>query len=299
VDQADLNLLSNYTGATGGWAVLTSSKSGATVGNDIGYAGYIFDAESGLSCVRNRHLHHKLGRWMQRDPAGYIDGMHLYQYVGGWPVRAIDPLGLATLLQGATGSTKADCERCKVKALEDPRVQNLINQIGATSRCRGWKSSRITCKSCPPGKGAYLDPCRLPPGQITLCYNALPATEDCAYYIQALIHELVHALDECSNTTHTPGNCRDWWGNCDNRACSEIRACKASGQCDPTGGKWYDPSRDTDEASCCRRTAAESTSADPNCGDGTAAVDRMWGACWDIESAKHPWVPIKFSGACK
>jgi uncharacterized protein RhaS with RHS repeats len=34
------------------------------------------------------------GRWLQRDPAGYVDGMNLYEYVNSKPTIADDPLGL-------------------------------------------------------------------------------------------------------------------------------------------------------------------------------------------------------------
>ena len=62
--------------------------------NRILFAGYFFDEESGLYHVRNRMYHPTLGRWMQRDPAGYVDGMSLYEYVAGDPIGGIDPWGL-------------------------------------------------------------------------------------------------------------------------------------------------------------------------------------------------------------
>jgi len=38
--------------------------------------------------------HPTLGTWVQRDPAGYVDGSNVYQYVGSDPVGATDPMGL-------------------------------------------------------------------------------------------------------------------------------------------------------------------------------------------------------------
>lgn len=35
-----------------------------------------------------------LGRWMQMDPAGYVDGANLYQFVNSQPVNGTDPAGL-------------------------------------------------------------------------------------------------------------------------------------------------------------------------------------------------------------
>jgi RHS repeat-associated protein len=70
--------------------------SSAAVDNVIGYAGYIFNAElpgAGVYTVRHRHYDPDLGRWIQRDPLGYVDGMGLYEYVRGAPMSLIDPLG--------------------------------------------------------------------------------------------------------------------------------------------------------------------------------------------------------------
>jgi len=41
--------------------------------------------------------HPTLGRWLQRDPIGYADGMGLYEYVGGRPVVMLDPQGLGLM----------------------------------------------------------------------------------------------------------------------------------------------------------------------------------------------------------
>ncbi|MBK9127950.1 MAG: hypothetical protein IPM13_09130 [Phycisphaerales bacterium] len=39
-----------------------------------------------------------LGRWMQRDPAGYVDGVSLYTYVASSPTCHVDPLGLTYII---------------------------------------------------------------------------------------------------------------------------------------------------------------------------------------------------------
>jgi len=63
-------------------------------GNPVLFCGYRHDAETGLDHVRNRMHHALLGRWLQRDPLGYVDGMSLYEYGGSRPVTLIDPVGL-------------------------------------------------------------------------------------------------------------------------------------------------------------------------------------------------------------
>jgi RHS repeat-associated protein len=61
--------------------------------NQIGYCGYVFDRETQDYTVRNRHYSPDLGRWLERDPAGYVDGMGLYIYVTSNPLGANDPMG--------------------------------------------------------------------------------------------------------------------------------------------------------------------------------------------------------------
>ena len=64
--------------------------------NAILFAGYYCDAETGLYHIRNRMYHAELGRFMQRDLLGYVDGMSLYEYCGSGPGGATDPMGLWT-----------------------------------------------------------------------------------------------------------------------------------------------------------------------------------------------------------
>ena len=65
--------------------------------NEILYCGYRYDPESNMYQVRNRYYHPTLGRWAQRDPGGYVDGMNLYEYVRSSPVGYVDPDGSETL----------------------------------------------------------------------------------------------------------------------------------------------------------------------------------------------------------
>ncbi len=49
----------------------------------------------GTYLARNRWYDPVLGRWLQRDPAGYVDGMSMYEYVRNIPYGSVDPMGLA------------------------------------------------------------------------------------------------------------------------------------------------------------------------------------------------------------
>ena len=52
------------------------------------------DEVTGLYSFRFREYDPVQGRWKQADPAGYVDGGSLYQYVSGSPVGDLDPNGL-------------------------------------------------------------------------------------------------------------------------------------------------------------------------------------------------------------
>jgi len=67
----------------------------SVVDNPFLFAGYFYDSETGLYHVRHRMYSPILQRWLQRDPAGYVDGMNLYQYVRANPLTNTDPSGLA------------------------------------------------------------------------------------------------------------------------------------------------------------------------------------------------------------
>ena len=62
-------------------------------GNSISFCGAYYDIETGLYHVRNRMYHAQLGRWLQRDPKGYVDGLSLYEYCKSGPIDATDPMG--------------------------------------------------------------------------------------------------------------------------------------------------------------------------------------------------------------
>jgi RHS repeat-associated protein len=60
---------------------------------------------------RNRYYDYYTGRWLTHDPLGYIDGMNLYDYVKGSPIRFQDPLG--TIRRIKTFATDK-CKPCEL-----------------------------------------------------------------------------------------------------------------------------------------------------------------------------------------
>ncbi len=76
----------------------------STVGNVFTFQGLAHEAESGQHNVRYRMYDGALGRFVQRDPAGYSgSGMNLYAFVGNRATLATDPSGLGCAFQGACG----------------------------------------------------------------------------------------------------------------------------------------------------------------------------------------------------
>lgn len=66
----------------------------SAVKNPYLFTGRRFDNETGLYFFRSRYYSTKFGRFVQRDPLGFVDGLSLYNYVWGNPVNWVDPLGL-------------------------------------------------------------------------------------------------------------------------------------------------------------------------------------------------------------
>jgi RHS repeat-associated protein len=68
------------------------------------------DAATYVRTSRHRDYSPALGRWLQPDPLGYVDGASLYQYVTSNPVARMDPFGRAT-----------------IEGVGDPQTTNLAN----------------------------------------------------------------------------------------------------------------------------------------------------------------------------
>lgn len=68
-------------------------QDGTQIGNPITYTGRWNDDESRLYYYRARYYDPESGRFLARDPKGFVDGMNLYAYVRNNPPAFRDPLG--------------------------------------------------------------------------------------------------------------------------------------------------------------------------------------------------------------
>ncbi|MCW5763649.1 MAG: RHS repeat-associated core domain-containing protein [Phycisphaeraceae bacterium] len=108
--------------------------------NEVGYAGYRFNCEEQIYCVRFRHYSPRLGRWIERDPAGYVDGGNLYQYGSSDPIMFVDPSGLAS------GRPDMACTMIQWSgsgACRTPKMMPILQDLGASELCSDARCSRV------------------------------------------------------------------------------------------------------------------------------------------------------------
>lgn len=65
----------------------------SAINNRYLYIGREWEPQTGLYYYRARHYDPLLGRFLQPDPIGYIDGLNLYEYAHSSPGNIIDPFG--------------------------------------------------------------------------------------------------------------------------------------------------------------------------------------------------------------
>ena len=294
-----------------GRGVLSAGGPGGAVGNRRGYAGYEYAPELEGTGAAGRHLYHvrhrvydaDVGRWTRRDPLGYVDGMGLYEYVGGMAVVLTDVWGLRSLPCGSSPcSTQPGSERTqpltplfaqinrsippylRIKgnclspgALDDPVVQQAIAY--AQAACQGECSViNINCiKKC---DVAYTIGCT-----ITIGPPCNPASRT---NTSTLAHELIHVAQNCiyGDINDSPRTTR-----CDERICRELDAYKQANQC----GRNMPPALAT---SCCDRACDSVMTDAPGCFVNKAACVTRCAALWAAPpgtgscSDGHYWPPL-------
>lgn len=211
------------------------------VDNQIGYAGYVFNREQKFYTVRYRSYSPSDGRWWQRDPLGYFDGLNSYLYGGAAPIVNIDTFGLFA------SSPRGDawCDSLRECFKTHGPTQRLLKKI----QDAGLAYPSVKCKSggncLQPGQPAKYDPFLR---KIVICaeQGMKPGPggkrkSRCAILAHELAHYLYHARDGLKPPP-SPSTA------CDPRIlCNEWAAMKSSGEC--CRGQGFSPN-DQSETKC-------------------------------------------------
>lgn len=109
-----------------------------TADSIVDFPGYIFEEPIGLYCVRNRWYDPGNGRWLSRDPSGYVDGSSLYEYCRGNPLKFVDPYGLFSRPSGGgQAAGEAAGEAVLEVAAEGVRAAEGVVQVAAVVATAG------------------------------------------------------------------------------------------------------------------------------------------------------------------
>ena len=139
VTTTDLTKLLGQFGNTLGRGTLSADPDWITA-----YDGYLHEPETGLYCVRNRWYEPNAGRWTSRDPAGYVDGLSLYQYGMSNPSINRDFLGL--FCKCRTPWTDTGKKKTVGYIIIFPRKINAI--IGQACKVRASIRKQQKCNGC-------------------------------------------------------------------------------------------------------------------------------------------------------
>ncbi|KAA0251911.1 MAG: RHS repeat-associated core domain-containing protein [Chloroflexi bacterium] len=118
----------SYNDPSANVTMVVANRGFSPTGNPFLFTGRRLDAETGLYFYRFRTYHPTLKTFIQRDPLGYVDSASLYQYVGGRPTAAVDPLGLRTQVEDESSvPIPSEIPKGSVGTIEEflTRIRNL------------------------------------------------------------------------------------------------------------------------------------------------------------------------------
>ncbi|KAL3844715.1 hypothetical protein ACJIZ3_002118 [Penstemon smallii] len=166
------------------------------------------------------------------------------------------------------GMTVEECEKMINRSFRSPMVKFLKDQL-EKSGC-AIASNFIKAVHCNEEMSGGYSMGR----GISVCSNHLQLQDEVT---QVVIHELIHAYDQCRAANLD-------WTNCAHHACSEIRAGHLSGDChykrELLRGHMKLRAHEQD---CVRRRVMKSVTANPFCSEAAAkdAMEAVWDVCYN------------------
>ncbi|CAN7107932.1 unnamed protein product [Brassica rapa subsp. narinosa] len=171
-------------------------------------------------------------------------------------------------LGGNRGRSIEECQDMIQRSFRNPIVKFLMEQM-EKSGCRVGDNfvKAVVCTG--PVAGGYTK------GRgITVCSNYLTIQDEVN---QVVIHEFIHAYDECRAKNLD-------WTNCAHHACSEIRAGHLSGDCHFKREllRGFIKLRGH-EQECIKRRVLKSLRGNPYCSEVAAkdAMEAVWDTCYN------------------
>jgi RHS repeat-associated protein len=196
----------------------------------VGQLGYYLDADTGNYYVRARTYSPVLAKWLCEDPIGHDGGINLYAYVGGSPLVLTDPEGTITDKECNTAIDQAETQmKLYVDAMKQMKPPCNFLPSCVPNKSPACKDPNL------PGMTSVKTVQGIPVRFIQICYERADSVKEAQEWVA---HEIVHAFDSCSGCDISGIGKPDQPKappkvDCNDAACTEIRAASLSGQCAP------------------------------------------------------------------
>ncbi|PTM12169.1 MAG: hypothetical protein DA408_11650 [Bacteroidetes bacterium] len=116
----------------GGTALVAGRSEREVKEKEYRYSGKERDSATGLYYYGSRYYAPWLGRWLNPDPLGPVDGLNGYFFVGNNPIRHIDPAGnkyKQAIFKGPLGNKKNESPLDKLlDSMDTPKVKAMMDK---------------------------------------------------------------------------------------------------------------------------------------------------------------------------
>ena len=140
----DGNLMASYVYDV--WGNLISHEGPLSEKNDYLYTAREYDWETGIYYYRARSYDSEIGRFLQQDPEGMVDGPNMYVYVGNDPVRNTDSLGTFGIFAGISLFLAIFVIGLNYCAYEQGKAAGRLNPYKGNSNDDKWEHCYWSCR---------------------------------------------------------------------------------------------------------------------------------------------------------